>query len=94
MPKPERIDYIAKLFHRKDGDPLREVVSFDRGVKQDDGEWKNIKPSFIQYEDGVRVELGGPVTLKYLPDPKGNHFANVYIARWPKKEEGGDDIPF
>jgi hypothetical protein len=96
--KPERINYLAKVFHRKDQDRTKEVVSFDKGVKREDGEgWDNIKPAFIQYEDGSQVHFGdGPLTLRYLDDPKGNHFANIYQAIWGNPIEPGDekDIPF
>lgn len=97
MPKPEKIIYVCKLFHRKDGDSTREVVSFDRGVKGEDGQWSNIKPKFIEYEDGERIEFGpGPMTMKYLDDPRGNHYANIYQAIWGNPVEPGDEeeIPF
>lgn len=93
MAKPDKINYIGKVFDRKDGDQTRKVVSFDKGVKHEDGSWSNIPPAFIEYEDGERIHFGsGPLTLKYLEEVRGNHVANIYQAIWPKKkEEGGDE---
>ena len=89
MAKPSN-HYFGKAFHRKDGDTQRSVLSFD---KWDADNKKNIKPKFIEYEDGSRYEfLDGPVTFKLMDKPNGNHYANVYQTEWV---DGGEDgIPF
>lgn len=93
MPKPEKIHYFGKVFTRNDGDMQRRVVSLDKSHKRDDGEWENIKPDFIQYRDGSQIHFeDGPITLKYLDEPKGNHVGNIYQAVWRKKDDS--DIPF
>jgi len=100
VPKPDKIVYLGKVFQRKDGDMQRRVVSLDKSVKLADGSWENVRPAFLEYEDGERIRFdAGPFTLKYLDEPKGNHEANIYQAQWPKEQTKSEDfkdedIPF
>ena len=93
MTKPET-QYIAKVFHRKDGDTTRSVVSFDKREKRGE-EWHNIKVKKIEWEDGSELYFSGPTTFKLLDEPMGNFYGTIYQNIWPDKKDDGDDgIPF
>ena len=93
MPKPET-QYIAKVFHRKDGDATRSVVSFDKR-EQIDGQWTNIKAKKLVWEDGTELEFSGPTTFKLLDEPMGNFYATIFQNIWPEKKADDDsEIPF
>jgi hypothetical protein len=90
MSKPDTV-FFGKVFDRKSApDDDRKVLSLDKGEKRADGTWKNIRPVFIEYEDGSRMTFGEHLVMKKVD--RGTQIATLYFNIFPDDEAKPSDF--